>query len=458
MTEHVENLNVTSIEEMEWQDNSFLNMKDIKLSLRLGFMGLGMGGCSIAAACADRITSVSNTKFPYTSLLVNTNSVDLDKINIKNKAGQKKLIIGDGKGAARNTEYGLKLFMESEELVKKEIQTQFSDSDFVFVVAGLGGGTGTGSIMRAIKALLESGFQGKIGLIITLPRNAEGYTVINNALERFETILELKEYLGGIIAVDNDKLYTEYLETNPKGSVDEYIVKSNEFIANTLHELNIVTASFTPKSSTHFDSSEFLKVLQTPGFLHLSRFALEPNLVDTDNRISYATQLAENINKGVLSTGYKLSVSTRAAISIIANQSTANRVFNHQFMNELEKIVDNIVPAATEKPVAEYAVNDKNLRKVHFFALMAGLELPRSRSEALLNEAQRLAELLVEKKNERESENLNDLFKSFKAKKQTLEEDLKTSSNNINVADMFNSKSQEEKPKKSALEAFNDIF
>ncbi|MDA6131179.1 hypothetical protein OSK38_27920, partial [Escherichia coli] len=90
---------------------------------------------------------------------------------------------GNGKGAGRNLTVGEEIFKEHKDQILQAVNTQFEDSDFIWIVAGLGGGTGTGSIIQAAELLYRNGFQKKFGLILTLPRKTEGKTVLSNALE-----------------------------------------------------------------------------------------------------------------------------------------------------------------------------------------------------------------------------------------------------------------------------------
>lgn len=165
--------------------NAVFSSTKINTSLNFGFIGLGMGGNSIAAACADISTNIPNKKYPYSALLINTNQIDLDKIEVQNPAIN-KLLIGSGRGAGRNIDLGEQMYLESEGEVQEHIKNQFQDSDFIWIVAGLGGGTGTGSIIQAIGSVMKSGFKGKFGLILTLPRKNEGLTVISNAIKRLK--------------------------------------------------------------------------------------------------------------------------------------------------------------------------------------------------------------------------------------------------------------------------------
>lgn len=376
---------------MNVNQRSVIKNADISISMRFGFLGLGMGGSSIAAACADVTTNITNNRFPYTALVINTNKIDLDKIENKNP-NVKKLAIGTGKGAGRDIALGEKMFKDSEETIKKEMLQQFDKTDFVWIVAGLGGGTGTGSVIESIRLLMTNGFNKRFGLILTLPRKNEGQTVLNNALQRLQMINKAMSGLGSIILVDNQKLYDFYSQNKPDASVAEYLDFSNHFVAETLHELNVVTASFKPVGENHFDSSEFERIIKTPGILHFARFTSRAHEIDSSQSISHIGKLKSQIDNGVLSDGYELSDTSRLAVSILANTMTASRLFNFEFSNAIEQEVNEIAPMANEKPIAQYIYQNKDLSDVYFYAVFAGLKLPK-RVVELVQESVRLQEL-----------------------------------------------------------------
>lgn len=354
-----------------------------------------MGGSSIAAACADISTNVQNNRFPYSALLVNTNRIDLDKIDTINPNTQ-KMIIGSGKGAGRNIKLGEQMYQEDAEIIGEAVQKQFSNTDFVWIVVGLGGGTGTGSVIEAIRTMMENGFKKRFGLIMTLPRSSEGQTVLNNALQRLQKINGAMAALGSIILVDNQKLYSHFSKNQPTATVSEYLSYSNNFIAETLHELNVVTSSFNPVGENHFDVSEFENLIKTPGVLHFARFTSKASELDSAQSISHAGRLKDQINEGVLSEGYDLSDATRLAVSILANKPTANRLFNFEFVNAIESEVNELAPFANEKPVAHYVYQNKDISEVYFYAVFAGLKLPKRVGE-LVQEGKRLARMVEEK-------------------------------------------------------------
>ena len=359
---------------------SVLNKSDIQLSVKFGFLGLGMGGSSIASACSDIQTNVTNNRFPYSSLLVNTNSIDLEKVKAKNPT-TKKLVIGDGRGAGRNISKGKEMFGESYEVINEEFNKQFADRDFIWIVAGLGGGTGTGSVMDAIGLVHKSKFKGKFGLILTLPLDKDGDTVVQNAFMKLGDINKYMSALGSIILIDNQKLYNHFTTVNKTATIDAFLSYSNEYVADMLHELNTVTSSFTPFGSDHFDASEFENLIKTPGILHFARLTSKSTEVDSGQTTSYSLRLNERITDGVLSDGYDLDDTVRAAVSILANPFTSKRLYNMEFIEEINNVIDRHAPYAKEKPVATYTYpyssNDVSYKdEVYFYAVFAGLGLP----------------------------------------------------------------------------------
>lgn len=428
--------------EQTLQTNERLNHETTKLSFRFGFLGIGMGGTSIASACADIVTNVSNDRYPYSAILINSNEIDLAKVTPRNP-NTSKLLIGDGKGAGRDIEMGESLFKNEEEKIQNVVNTQFANTDFVWLVVGLGGGTGTGGVIRAIGTLMKNGFNKKFGLILTLPRYKEGRTVINNALQRLQKIYGAMNGLGPVILVDNQKLFDEFSTENPKATVAEYLKHSNTYVAEALHDLNTVTASYLPFGENHFDSSEFGKMLKTPGLIHFARFNAKSSSIDAGQVLSYSTKLKQEIENGVLSSGYNLAQAQRAAISVLANKNDSKRLYNFEFQNQLEELVSTIALAATEKPVALYEYEAKRKKNpsdsstytdnnVYFYSVFAGLDLPEERISALMDADREFAE--VEKTNE-VGQNKN-LFVGFQASTS------KTQSEKHSFEDLFGEKEE----------------
>lgn len=405
--------------------NAVFNSSKINTSLNFGFLGLGMGGNSIAAACAEVSTNIQNKKYPYSAILVNTNQIDLDKIEVDNPKTS-KLLIGSGKGAGRDIALGERMYVENSEKVSEKVKEQFKDADFLWIVAGLGGGTGTGSIIEAIRTAMTSGFAKRFGLILTLPRKNEGATVLGNALQRLQQINKAMSGLGSIILVDNQKLFDYFTETKSDATLlSEYLTFANKFVAETLHELNVVTASYKPTAENHFDSSEFENLIKTPGVLHFAKFSKTTSDIAASTSADQVSTFSNNIVEGILSDGYDLTKTSRLAVSILANESSSDRLFNFAFATAIETEINQLAPFANEKPIAYYNYKYQNVKDVYFYAVFAGLQLPSGVTD-LVKETMRLKEsqqqnsspsedifagLSIENKNETPSEqSFDDLF------------------------------------------------
>lgn len=380
-----------------------------EVSFKFGFMGLGMGGTSIAAACADIDTDVKKERYPYTGLLINTNKMDLDVVRVKNPSVT-KLLIGDGRGAGRDIEMGKQLFKQEEEKIMEKMREQFKNTDFLWIVAGLGGGTGTGSIIEAIRLAMKNGFGDKFGLIVTLPRIYERGIVLQNALVRLNQILEaMNKGSFPTILVDNEKLHRTYKEGNPKAGMQDSLYFINKYVADSLHEVNVITSSFKPVGDTHFDSSEFEKALKSPGFIHFARYTAKGSEIESTSPITYVGHLRTQIETGVLSEGYDLSNPKKVAISVLTNESIANSLYDHNFTTAIEEVLDEISPYVLQKPVARYKHQEGDNR-VFFFAMYSGLKMP-----------ERIGELIAEQKKlmnrikEKEAEQSINPFDEFEA-------------------------------------------
>ncbi|SDO15394.1 Cell division GTPase FtsZ [Paenibacillus sp. yr247] len=346
---------------------------DLSLSLKFGFLGLGMGGCSIAYECATIRTQITNSHNPYTALLINTNEVDMRKFKEHSNV-RKMQLSGFEKGAGRDIAIGEAAFKQHRDIIQREAIEHFADRDFVWVTGGLGGGTGTGSILEAIRMLYANGFKDRCGLMITLPRDNEGTTVIENALDRLQMLAKAMNNLGCILAVDNQKLYNDFIKEQPQASISEYLDYSNKYIATALHEINVVTASFNPIAGYHFDSSELLNTLKTPGLISIGKLEFASNAIDTANQATFLPDFKRSIERGTLSDGYNLGKAARVAVSMVAHPGTAKRIFSMSFINSIETTIEGLSPMATEKPVAAY--EDPKGEDLSIYTIVAGLGFP----------------------------------------------------------------------------------
>ena len=117
-----------------------------------------------------------------------------------------KLQLGDslteGRGAGSKSEIGREAAMESVDRIKELLS---SNTNMVFITAGMGGGTGTGA------APVIAGIAKELGIltvaIVTIPFRFEGPERINQAIEG---INELKDHVDSLLVINNEKLREIY--------------------------------------------------------------------------------------------------------------------------------------------------------------------------------------------------------------------------------------------------------
>lgn len=358
---------------MTKQTNSNINVPvNATVGLKFGFIGLGMAGCNIAAECAKYTDG--NGGSPYSAVLVNTNIRDFSKVKHKKDAFTEIRLSGYEGGAGRNIEKGEKAFIDNKEEFLNAINP-LADRDFIWVVAGLGGGTGTGALIEAVLTLAESGYADKLGLILTLPRHNEGGNVLGNAFKRIQEIGKIKDAIGSIIIVDNQKLYTDYLkkEENKAKTMEDFLTYCNRYVADTLHELNTITNAYENMTMEYFDSSEFENTIKQSGYLTLSKLTLIDK-PDVSNEAQFVNKLKASIQNGVLSDGYNFETAQTAAVTTIANGGQVDYITNMAFESKVKEVIDSMAPYLDEYPVAGYKAN--NTVGVNIYTIFTGLETP----------------------------------------------------------------------------------
>ncbi|MNW46796.1 Plasmid replication protein RepX [compost metagenome] len=345
----------------------------MNISLKYGFLGLGMGGTSIAHACAGMRLTAKSEQRPYTALLVNSNQMDLLKLpdysNIK-----KITLTGYERGVGRDIQLGQEAFNVHKADITETIQSYFSDRDYIFICCGLGGGTGTGAVIEAIRLLHAKGFPGRFGLLLALPRRNEGRNVLDNALQRLQVIKRAMQGLGAIVIVDNEKLFQTGLNQNQ--SVEDFMKSCNRHVARLLHDLNTVTASYKPYGSYHFDASEWLNMLKTGGCMHIGKCVLPAQSVNLASPVTYMEAIKQSVLDGELSAGYDLQDATSSAVSIVSDSSTAKSLFTHTFVEQIQSFLHDSTPILDENPVATYVGDQPG--QVTIYTVFAGLNFPDS--------------------------------------------------------------------------------
>ncbi|WP_432738839.1 cell division protein FtsZ [Maridesulfovibrio sp. FT414] len=178
---------------------------------RIKVIGCGGGGGN---AINNMIQSaLSGVRF----IAANTDAQDINK-----SLAEYKIQLGDkltkGLGAGANPDVGKNAAMESQEQIRELV----SDSDMVFITAGMGGGTGTGAAPVIAGIAKEAG--ALTVAVVTKPFYFEGK---RRLLQAEKGIEELKKVVDAIITIPNDRLLQLAAK---KAAFSEMLKKADEVL------------------------------------------------------------------------------------------------------------------------------------------------------------------------------------------------------------------------------------
>ena len=153
-------------------------------------IGCGGGGCN----AVDRMLDSGVQGIDFIAINSDNQALARSKSPVKIQIGEK---VTRGLGCGADPSLGEKAAEESRD----EIAEAVSNSDMLFITAGMGGGTGTGSAPVVAQIAQELGIL--TVAVVTRPFTFEGARRAQNA-ER--GIRELEKYVDALVVVSNDKL------------------------------------------------------------------------------------------------------------------------------------------------------------------------------------------------------------------------------------------------------------
>ena len=164
-------------------------MENNKLKEGIRFLAVGAAGANVAQMMEKR---------GYKAYYVNLAQQDLDLVNSPNN-----LHIKNGEGASKNRDKAKEVLSESIDEVLETLDNQITEK-YVFTVFSLGGGTGSGC-GPFLSSVIAENPEKKVGLVIILPSMEESLQARINAYEALSEIIPLKNCLGSIFILDNNK-------------------------------------------------------------------------------------------------------------------------------------------------------------------------------------------------------------------------------------------------------------
>jgi cell division protein FtsZ len=182
-----------------------VNSRDHEGVARIKVVGVGGGGSN----AVSRMFRERSPGVEY--VIVNTDAQALIRSEVPLKVRIGDQLTG-GMGVGGDAELGMKSAEESRE----DLYEVVSDSDMVFIAAGMGGGTGTGAAAVLAQIARETGAL-TVG-VVTRPFGFEG---VRRAQIAEEGIKRLRQHVDALLAIPNERLHV---------ICEEEITASNAFL------------------------------------------------------------------------------------------------------------------------------------------------------------------------------------------------------------------------------------
>jgi cell division protein FtsZ len=172
------------------EEVKFTFEEDVRPTARIKVVGVGGGGCN----AVNRMIEAAVEGVEFAAINTDEQALRVSRAQIKVQIGSK---LTSGRGAGSDPEIGRKAALEDTERLIELL----SDSDMVFVTAGLGGGTGTGA--APIVASLAKELGALTVAVVTKPFSFEGAKRMAVAEKG---LAELAEVVDTVVTIPNERL------------------------------------------------------------------------------------------------------------------------------------------------------------------------------------------------------------------------------------------------------------
>jgi cell division GTPase FtsZ len=348
-------------------------------SIRLGVVGSGQAG--------SRLAETFHT-LGYDAVVFNTAPQDLEHIKLP-EANKCLLEYGLG-GAAKEMEIGKEAAESHRDAINELIQDKLSDAQAFVLCLSLGGGSGAGSCEVFVDLL--SGIGKPVVVMTVLPMANDDAQTKRNALETLSKLAKeaQNKRIHNLIVVDNAKIETIYSDVS---QIDFFEV-SNRAIVDPVDAFN--TLSSMSSSVKGLDPMEFAKLLTDGGGLTVYGELTVPNYED---ETAIAEAVINNLNSGLLASGFDLKQSKYVGVMIVANREVWSKIPSASVSYAMSMVHDLCgTPTGIFRGIY---TTDMDSDVVKVYSMFSGLGLPDPRVQQLKKEAQEYAAKTKDKDVER---------------------------------------------------------
>lgn len=278
---------------------------------RIKVIGMGGGGCNaITRMVRDEIRGVE-----FIAMNTDAQALAISEAPIRFQLGER---LTKGLGAGGDHNVGMKAAEENRD----ELTQLVSETDMVFVTAGMGGGTGTGSIPVVAEIAKKSG--ALTIAVVTKPFSFEGK---HRAKVAEEGIARLASKCDTMIIIPNDKLLNL---CEKQTSIENAFKKADECLR---HGVQAISEVITVPGMINLDFADVKAIMKEAGPAWMS--------------IGYGTgaNRAVDAAKDALASPL-LDVSIKGAKGVLFNVTGSDNLTIHEVQQAAEIIRQSVDPGA----------------------------------------------------------------------------------------------------------------
>jgi len=319
----------------------------------LKFLTIGLGHCGGKIADDFKRAAIDKKGMIMDVCAINSDVADL--ATHRNIPDENKLLIGSGKGAAKNWQEGHEAALQSETNIKAFVSKLLSvDTDIVLLTLGEGGGTGSG--VAPIIAETVSSLGRTCIAVVTLPFETESVRAKVNAAMGID-LLYRHEAVKAVICIENDKLTAHY----PDRLLTEAYEKVNEIAVKTF--LDLIDLANLPSRADRIDESELISIFKYPGFATLANFQTTANMVEdiaATLRRSWNTSLFAEVDAG-------------SASGVIFGVQGPTHLFTTIQVDAIRRTLHDLL-AGKDAMLGIYP--SEHLRWISYIGILTGMDVP----------------------------------------------------------------------------------
>lgn len=317
------------------------------------FLTIGLGHCGGKIASTFKAVAMKEQHIVMDVCGINTDKSDL--ASHKEIPDENKLLLGSGKGAAKDWNEGFHAGNEARNNIQNLIRKSLHHhTDIVMLTLGEGGGSGSG--LAPIVAEIIGDLGRDCIVLATLPFQMESVKAKVNAAKGLD-LLYKEEAVKNLILIDNDKIVSHY----PDKILTEAYHEVNKTTIETF--VSLLKLANTPSQADRVDESELRSMFSYPGFATLANYRTYSNMVESlDSMLKHSWE-------GSLFADVEINTAAGALLGI----SGPSSMFTTAQVDKTRRILKDM-SVGRDTTLGFYPVD--HCRWISYVGLITGLDIP----------------------------------------------------------------------------------